>query len=144
MSESSDPIGLPGNSASGQHPPTADSAGSAARRPAPGRGMDDDVAREVEAAMAAMSDTEIAELTGEVPDQGQGATSGSRRRGRIVGIYEDDVFIDLGGKSQGVVPRAQFGKEEVLEIGIEVEVFIERYDADSGLLLTSRDGAVRE
>jgi len=110
----------------------------------PGRALlDDDLAREVEAAMESMSADELAELSGESPAGGDGGTA-KVRRGKIVGIYGDDVFVDVGGKSQAVVSRLQFGKAEVLEIGCLVELVIERYDADSGLWIASRDGAIRE
>ena len=114
-------------------------------RPTSSDHSDDDVMKEVEAAMAAMSSEDLAELTGEVqPAESGEEGSATRRRGKIVGIYEDDVFVDLGGKSQAVVPRSQFGKEEIVQVGREVEVVVERYDADSGCLIASRDGAVRE
>ncbi len=106
---------------------------------------DDDLSREVEAAMAAMSAEDLAELTGVPQPGGVGdATPGSRCLGKIVGIYDDDVFIDLGGKTQAIAHRSQFGKEEVLAIGRQVEVIVDRFDPDSGCLTVSRDGAVRE
>jgi len=145
MSEFPDPTGVPEERASREHSASAESSASFNRGPARDHGPSDELNKEIEEAMAAMSDDELAELTGKAPRQQlEDDASGSRRRAKIVGIYENDVFIDLGGKSQGVVARSQFGKEEVLEIGSEVEVVIERYDADSGLLITSRDGAVRE
>jgi small subunit ribosomal protein S1 len=61
------------------------------------------------------------------------------RRGRIVAIEKDDVFVDLGGKSQGIVPAMQFDEPPV--IGQEMEFSIDRYDAAEGLLILSRKGA---
>ncbi|MFQ5489937.1 MAG: S1 RNA-binding domain-containing protein [Phycisphaerae bacterium] len=109
-----------------------------------GQPLDADLDREVEAAMAQMSPADLADLTGE-PPQVQGDDSpGTTRAGKIVGIYEDDVFIDLGGKTQAITSRSQFGKEEVLQVGRQVEVIIERYDSDSGCLIVSRDGVLRQ
>ncbi len=105
---------------------------------------DDEVMKEVEAAMSEMSAEDLSALTGGAPPSEAADPSDTRRRGKIVGIYEDDVFVDLGGKSQAVVSRSQFGKEEVVQIGREVEVVIERFDPDSGCLLASRDGAIRQ
>ena len=145
MTEFPDPTGVPEEHASREHSASAEDSAFSNREPARGHGPSEELNKEIEEAVAAMSDGELAELTGEAPRQQlEDEASGSRRRAKIVGIYENDVFIDLGGKSQGVVARSQFGKEEVLEIGSEVEVIIERYDADSGLLIASRDGAVRE
>ncbi len=61
------------------------------------------------------------------------------RRGKIVSIEKDDVFVDFGGKSQGVVPALQF--EEPPQVGQEMEFNVERYDSSEGLLILSRKGA---
>jgi small subunit ribosomal protein S1 len=61
------------------------------------------------------------------------------RRGKIVSIEKDDVFVDFGGKSQGVVPALQF--EEPPQLGQEMEFNVERYDPAEGLLILSRKGA---
>lgn len=108
------------------------------------QGLDADLAREVETAMAGMSSEDMAELTGSPPAERSDESPGATRVGKIVGIYEEDVFIDLGGKTQAITSRSQFGKEEVLQVGRQVEVIIERYDEDSGCLLVSRDGVLRE
>jgi small subunit ribosomal protein S1 len=62
------------------------------------------------------------------------------RRGRIVSIEKDSVFVDFGGKSQGIVPLVQF--EEEPKVGQEMEFHVERYDAREGLLLLSCKGMV--
>ena len=146
MSELPHSAGLP-DDGSGQHPPGDFESPSPGSDPSADQGdrLDEETAREVEEALGAMSAEDLAEITAGVPTHQHGEEEGgARRRGRIVGIYGDDVFIDLGGKSQGAVPRSQFGKEEVLQVGREVEVVIERFDTASGLLIASRDGAIRE
>ena len=62
------------------------------------------------------------------------------RRGRIVSIGKDDVFVDLGGKSQGIASLTQF--DEVPTVGQELEFHVERYDPREGLLILTRRGAV--
>jgi small subunit ribosomal protein S1 len=61
------------------------------------------------------------------------------RRGRIVSIDKDNVFVDFGGKSQGIVPLAQF--EEEPKVGLEMEFHVQRYDPREGLLILSCPGA---
>ncbi|MCH8888298.1 MAG: S1 RNA-binding domain-containing protein [SAR324 cluster bacterium] len=68
---------------------------------------------------------------------------GTELTGTVVGISGDDVFLEFGPKSQGSVPKSQFGKKEVLDRGRRVDVVVERYDAESGLLIVSRKGAVQ-
>jgi len=62
------------------------------------------------------------------------------RKGRVVSIGKDDVFIDLGGKSQGIASLTQF--DEVPTVGQEIEFHVERYDPREGLLILTRRGAV--
>ncbi len=55
----------------------------------------------------------------------------SRVTGRVARIHREDVFVDLGGRSQGVVPLRQF--EEPPQEGVELELLVVRFDADEGL-----------
>src|SRR5215216_5523474 len=54
------------------------------------------------------------------------------RKGRIVSIGKDDLFVDLGGKSQGIASLTQF--ETIPNVGEEMEFHVERYDPREGLL----------
>ncbi len=68
-------------------------------------------------------------------------TVGTRdlRKGRIIAIRGDDVFVDLGGKDQGVVPVTQFDKPP--KIGDMTEFLLDEYLEDEGLWRVSRQGA---
>ncbi len=70
--------------------------------------------------------------------------AGSRdRRGRVIAIRDRSIFIDLGGKSQGVVPLEQFMEhDEEPIIGQEYEFTFTGYDNREGLVMLSRRGAV--
>src|SRR5215217_4083740 len=61
------------------------------------------------------------------------------RRGRVMRVTPDDVFIDFGGKSQGIVPHVQFEQEP--KVGEEFDFHVERYDEREGLLILTRKGA---
>jgi small subunit ribosomal protein S1 len=106
--------------------------------------LDDQTAQEVEAALSGMSAEELAAITGDVKSPTASHSPEEIRQGKVVGIYDDDVFLDFGDKEQAVVPRSQFNPEEVLQIGEIVDVVVERYDEDSGLYIASRDGAIRK
>lgn len=93
---------------------------------------------EVEEAMSGVSLGEmiepgaIAAPTGELqPD--------SRHRGRIASIHRDNVFVDLGGRNQGVLSLRQFPVAP--EIGTVVEVLVTRFDAEEGLYQIALPGA---
>lgn len=85
--------------------------------------------------LASLMDTDL-------PSGGAAQAEGVRR-GRVVSIQGDDIFIDLGGKSQGVLPTSQFRDGKLPAEGDVIDVTVERYDPDDGLLLLSREGAVR-
>src|SRR5690606_30560390 len=60
-------------------------------------------------------------------------------RGTVVSIGEKDVVIDIGFKSDGVVPRNEFDEE--INPGDEVEVFLERLEDRNGQLVLSKTKA---
>jgi len=63
-------------------------------------------------------------------------------RGKIVAIKPKEVFIDVGFKSEGIVPIAEFNKED-LELGKEIEFYIDSIENDAGVIALSREKAVR-
>lgn len=60
-------------------------------------------------------------------------------KGRIVSVGDKDVVIDIGFKSDGIVPKSEFGRE--LEAGDEVEVYLERIEDYHGQLILSKTKA---
>lgn len=68
---------------------------------------------------------------------------GKEVTGTVVNVSEEDIFIEFGPKSQGVLPRAQFGKKEPIEPGRRIDVVVERFDEGTGLLILSRKGAIQ-
>ncbi len=73
---------------------------------------------------------------------GSTTTAPGVRRGRVIEIHKDDIFVDMGGKSQGVLPATQYEDEPLPQVGDMIDVTIEGYDREDGLLLLSRQGAV--
>jgi small subunit ribosomal protein S1 len=57
----------------------------------------------------------------------------TRVKGRVVQVHNDDVFIDLGGKTQGVLSLRQL--PDFPEVGTVVDVIIDRMSNDDGLYL---------
>jgi predicted RNA-binding protein with RPS1 domain len=54
-----------------------------------------------------------------------------KRRGRVLRVSKEDVFVDLGGRNQGILPLRQFAQAPAP--GAPVEVLVARFDADEGL-----------
>jgi small subunit ribosomal protein S1 len=62
-------------------------------------------------------------------------------RGKIVTIREDSIAIDIGFKSEGIVPITEFSNLDELNIGDEVEVVLENVEDPDGQLVLSRKRA---
>jgi len=61
--------------------------------------------------------------------------------GRIIGINEKDVLIDIGFKSEGIIDRNEFSDNNIPEVGEKIEVFLEKLEDDSGKTVLSKEKA---
>ncbi|MGD9487296.1 MAG: 30S ribosomal protein S1 [Calditrichaceae bacterium] len=68
-------------------------------------------------------------------------TEGEIVEGRILDITDSDVIIDIGFKSEGIVPLDEFVNLEDLKPGDAVEVFLETLESSDGQLVLSRKRA---
>jgi small subunit ribosomal protein S1 len=62
-------------------------------------------------------------------------------KGRVVAIGDTEVSVDIGFKSEGVVPIAEFTNRDALKVGDEIEVFLESVENKDGQLVLSRKRA---
>ena len=72
---------------------------------------------------------------------------GSVVRGFVIGLEGDAVIIDVGLKSEGRVPMKELttpGQEPNVNVGDEIEVYVERMEDKNGQAVLSRDKARRE
>jgi small subunit ribosomal protein S1 len=92
----------------------------------------------------ALGDSSIEDLYGfnkpRVPESTEAPAAKGMRRGRVISVNKDEVFVDLGGKSQGMVPFQQFETEP--KVGDEMDFHVERYDPREGLLMLNLKGAL--
>ncbi|MFO8028327.1 MAG: 30S ribosomal protein S1 [Cyclonatronaceae bacterium] len=58
--------------------------------------------------------------------------------GRVLSMDEKYVIVDIGFKSEGIVPLNEFKNPEELNIGDEVEVFLDKVEDRDGQLVLSR------
>src|SRR2546423_914535 len=66
---------------------------------------------------------------------------GSIVKGRILEMRSREVLVDIGYKSEGVIPSAEFEDIESMEVGDEVEVLLERLENDEGMVVLSKEKA---
>ncbi len=62
-------------------------------------------------------------------------------KGRVVAIGDAGVSVDIGFKSEGIVPLAEFTNRDALKVGDEIEVFLESVEDKDGQLVLSRKRA---
>jgi small subunit ribosomal protein S1 len=57
--------------------------------------------------------------------------------GKIIRIGKQDIAVDIGFKSEGLIPVEEFKNPDELNIGDEIEVFLENVDDGSGIVVLS-------
>ena len=61
--------------------------------------------------------------------------------GRVIGQNEKEIIMDIGFKSEGVIPRSEFTTKNMPAIGDVVEVYLERLEDENGQTILSKDKA---
>jgi predicted RNA-binding protein with RPS1 domain len=73
------------------------------------------------------------------PATPEGLEPETRIKGRVLRIFRDNVFVELGGRNQGVLSFQQFVEEPA--IGAEIDVVVNKFNADDGLYECNLTGA---
>ena len=68
---------------------------------------------------------------------------GNILKGRVVGKAGDDVVIDVGLKSEGLINKSEFENYDDLEVGDVVEVLLEELEDETGAVRLSKRKADR-
>ncbi len=74
----------------------------------------------------------------------RGITEGQIVKGHIIALTAQDVLIDIGFKSEGLIDRMEFSSPESLKVGDEVEVFVENIEDEQGMVILSKHKADRQ
>ncbi len=67
-------------------------------------------------------------------------------RGRVVQVTNDEILVDIGYKSEGMIPRHEFagaGADKLPQPGDEIEAILERTESSSGYVVLSHERARR-
>ena len=80
------------------------------------------------------SDEQITTLVG---SENEEFKSGSILKGRIVGLAGDDMIVDVGLKSEGLIPKNEWDDISEVDVGDEVQVWLENVESDSGYIVLS-------
>ncbi len=66
-------------------------------------------------------------------------------KGRIIGFSGDDVVVEVGLKSEGLIPKEEFGDElSSLRINDQIDVLLENMEGEGGLIQLSKRKADRQ
>jgi small subunit ribosomal protein S1 len=71
-------------------------------------------------------------------------SSGQILKGRIVEITKDFVVVDVGLKSEGLVPINEFTELSEIALGTDVEVYLDQTEGEDGQIVLSREKARRQ
>ena len=100
----------------------------------------EEVDKEVQEAVAAQS---VDEFKGIYEESIKNFEVGSILKGKVLSVMGSQVFVDVGYKSEGIIPIDEFDKPSEIKSGEEIEVLLEAVEDDSGLIVLSKRKADR-
>ncbi len=101
---------------------------------------DDEISRQME---QALTGTEVSGMGDLYNKSVQDFELDSILKGRVVNIVNNDVIVDVGYKSEGVIPLDQFENPSEVKEGDQVEVLLEAVEDESGMIALSKRRADR-
>jgi small subunit ribosomal protein S1 len=100
----------------------------------------EELERQVEEAMTADTGTEV----GKVYEESiRNFETDTILKGKILNIIGDEVIVDVGYKSEGIVPVQEFEDRSEIDIGDTIEVLLEAVEDESGSIVLSKRKADR-
>lgn len=94
---------------------------------------------EINAAMGGGASSHVGEVTtvtapiAETPTEDT-LTQGRKLKGKVALLHGEDMFLDLGFRSQGILPLKQFEGKEVPPVGTELTVIVHKVSPEEGLI----------
>ena len=61
--------------------------------------------------------------------------------GRVIGINEKEILVDIGFKSEGIINRDEFYADDLPDVGGKIDVYLERMEDESGKTVLSKEKA---
>ena len=62
-------------------------------------------------------------------------------KGRVIGMNDHVILIDIGFKSEGMIDRAEFSDESLPKIGDQIDIYLERLEDRRGNMVLSKEKA---
>jgi small subunit ribosomal protein S1 len=87
------------------------------------------------------SDEEFASMMSLYEDTMSNITEGEIVQGTVLAVDEGVVMVDIGFKSEGTISLSEFSDPSEVEVGQEVEVFLENVEDQEGQIVLSKQKA---
>jgi small subunit ribosomal protein S1 len=91
----------------------------------------------------ALSDMSAEQLEADLDESVRDFSVNTVLEGRVVGVTNDEVLIDVGYKSEGAIPRHEWNEPSLIEVGQSVEVLLEAVEDEVGVVQLSKRKADR-
>ena len=62
-------------------------------------------------------------------------------KGKVMGVTREDVIVDVGFKSEGIIPISEFPEPLNIKVGDEIEIFLDAIEDQDGQLVLSKQKA---
>ncbi|MBN1503896.1 MAG: 30S ribosomal protein S1 [Candidatus Eisenbacteria bacterium] len=116
--------------AGGGSSPARGSGGRSGRTYRPVSGFDEDEGKELSPEMLALYEDSMKEIT-----------EGEIVKGVVLKVEGEDVLVDVGFKSEGIIPLSEFADRESVKQGQEIDVYLEKIEDQDGLVVLSKQKA---
>ena len=100
----------------------------------------DEIEREVQQSLQSVSTEDLEQ---QLDESVQDFSVNSVIEGTVVNVGDDEVMVDVGYKSEGVVPRYEWDDPTAIEPGDKVQVLLEAVEDESGIVQLSKHKADR-
>lgn len=87
------------------------------------------------------SEEEFASMMSLYEDTMSNITEGEIVSGTVLAVAESSVVVDIGFKSEGAIPLSEFADPSEVEVGQEIEVYLEDVEDQEGQIVLSKQKA---
>ena len=87
------------------------------------------------------SEEEFASMMSLYEDTMSNITEGEIVSGTVLAVAENSVVVDIGFKSEGAIPLSEFADASEVEVGQEIEVYLEDVEDQEGQIVLSKQKA---
>ena len=87
------------------------------------------------------SEEEFASMMSLYDDTMSNITEGEIVSGTVLAVAENTVVVDIGFKSEGAIPLSEFADPSEVEVGQEIEVYLEDVEDQEGQIVLSKHKA---